>query len=60
MLSIRSLRGQVLQFKMEWHSKWLANMVLIPKPNGTMLMCMDMTDLNKICIKDSFPLPLID
>ncbi|XP_062091811.1 uncharacterized protein LOC133797783 [Humulus lupulus] len=39
---------------------WLANPVLVPKPNGTWRMCIDFTDLNKACPKDCFPLPRID
>ncbi|XP_021856710.2 uncharacterized protein [Spinacia oleracea] len=39
---------------------WVANVVLVPKPNGTWRMCVDYTDLNKACPKDSFPLPKID
>ena len=30
------------------------------KVNDKWRMCMDFTDLNKICPKDSFPLPRID
>ena len=29
------------------YSKWLANVVLVPKKNGKMRMCIDFTDLNK-------------
>ena len=38
----------------------LANVVLVKKANGKWRMCMDFTDLNKACPKDSFPLPRID
>jgi hypothetical protein len=41
-------------------SKWLANVVLVPKKNRKMRMCIDFTDLNKACKKDPFPLPRID
>ncbi|PKU62402.1 hypothetical protein MA16_Dca028415 [Dendrobium catenatum] len=39
---------------------WLANVVMVRKTNGTWRMCVDYTDLNKACPKDSFPLPRID
>ena len=39
---------------------WLANIVLVKKANGKWRMCVDFTDLNKACPKDSFPLPRID
>ena len=42
------------------YPKWLANVVLVKKANGKWRMCMDFTDLNKACPKDSFPLPTID
>ncbi|GAA0185807.1 hypothetical protein LIER_33095 [Lithospermum erythrorhizon] len=39
---------------------WLANVVLVPKPNGTWGMCMDFTNINKAHLKDCYPLPNID
>ena len=42
------------------YTTWLANVVLVKKPNGKWRMCIDYTDLNKACPKDSYPLPSID
>ncbi|KAL0423962.1 UNVERIFIED_CONTAM: Transposon Ty3-G Gag-Pol polyprotein [Sesamum radiatum] len=42
------------------YPEWLANVVLVPKPNGKWRMCIDFTDLNKACPKDSYLLPRID
>ena len=42
------------------YSEWLANVVMIKKANGKWRMCIDFTDLNQACPKDSFPLPRID
>ncbi|KAL5575126.1 hypothetical protein UlMin_016825 [Ulmus minor] len=39
---------------------WLANVVLVKKANGNWRVCVDFTDLNRACPKDSFPLPRID
>ena len=39
---------------------WLANTVVVKKKNGKWRVCIDFTDLNKACPKDSFPLPHID
>ncbi|KAK0578135.1 hypothetical protein LWI29_005686 [Acer saccharum] len=42
------------------YPKWVANVVLVKKKNSQWRMCVDFTDLNKACPKDSFPLPRID
>ncbi|KAL0448681.1 UNVERIFIED_CONTAM: hypothetical protein Slati_1424500 [Sesamum latifolium] len=42
------------------YPEWLANVVLVPKSNGKRRMCIDFTNLNRTCLKDSFPLPMID
>jgi len=42
------------------YPKWLPNVVLVKKANGKWRMCVDSTDLNKACPKDSYPLPSID
>ncbi|RVW27944.1 Transposon Ty3-I Gag-Pol polyprotein [Vitis vinifera] len=39
---------------------WLANMVVVPKKEGKWWVCVDYTNLNNACPKDSFPLPRID
>ena len=42
------------------YPEWLANVVLVKKANGKWRMCVDFTNLNKACPKDSYPLPSID
>ena len=39
------------------YPEWISNVVLVKKANGKLRMCVDFTDLNKACPKDSFPLP---
>ncbi|KAL5577285.1 hypothetical protein UlMin_018984 [Ulmus minor] len=39
---------------------WIANVVLVKKANRNWRVCVDFTDLNRACPKDSFPLPRID
>ena len=34
--------------------------MVVPKKGGKWHICVDYTDLNEACQKDSFPLPLID
>ena len=43
-----------------YYPEWLANVVMVKKANGNWRMCIDFTDLNNACPKDSFPLPRID
>ncbi|GFY95348.1 hypothetical protein Acr_10g0007330 [Actinidia rufa] len=38
---------------------WLANIIVTPKKGEKWRVCVDFTDLNKVCPKDSFPLPKI-
>ena len=35
--------------------KWLANVVLVKKANGTWRICIDFIDINRAYPKDSFP-----
>ena len=43
-----------------YYPDWLANVVIVKKANGKWRMCVDFTNLNKACHKDSYPLPCID
>ena len=42
------------------YPEWLANMVMVNKANRKWKICIDYTNLNKACPKDSFSLPRID
>ena len=42
------------------YPKWLANVVMVKKPNEKWRICIDYIDLNKTCLKDSFPILRID
>ena len=42
------------------YPEWLANIVMVPKKNGSWRMCIDFTTLNKFFPKDEFPLPRIE
>ena len=42
------------------YPEWLANVALVKKANGKWRLCIDFTDINRACPKDSFPLPRID
>jgi hypothetical protein len=42
------------------HPTWIANLVVVPKANGSGRLCVDFTSLNKAYPKDPYPLPRID
>ena len=51
----------VVKFIQEvYYPDWLANVVMVKKANSKWRMCVDFTDLNKACPKDSYLLPRID
>ena len=61
--SINEEVGKLLQAgvirEVEYH-EWLANVMLVKKSNGKWRLCIDFTDINKACPKESFPLSRID
>ena len=43
-----------------YYPDWLANVIMVKKANSKWRICMNFTDLNKACPKDSYLLPRID
>ena len=43
-----------------FYPEWLANTVVVKKKSGQWWVCVDFTDLNKVCPKDPFPMSRID
>ena len=43
-----------------YYLDWLANVVMVKKTNGKWRMCVNFTDLNKVCPNDSYPYVLVD
>jgi len=43
-----------------YYPDWLANVVMVKKASEKLRICVDFMDLNKVCPKDSYPLPQID
>ena len=42
------------------HSRWLANVVPVRKKRGEIRICIDFRNLNKVSLKDNYPLPKMD
>ena len=43
-----------------YYPDWLANVVMVKKANRKWRMCVDFTDLNRACPKDSYSLTRVD
>ena len=39
---------------------WISSMVVVPKKNGTLRICLDPQDLNKAILREHYPLPTIE
>lgn len=61
-----TLKEEVDKLKVNWlihdalNPEWVSNHVLVKKENRKWRTCIDYSDLNKGCPKDSFPLSRID
>ena len=61
-----AVREEVARFKQAgaikevFYPEWLANTVVVKKKSGKWRVCVDFTDLSKVCSKDPFPMPKID
>ena len=42
------------------YSTWILNIVLVKKKKKQIRVCLNFHDLNNVCLKDDFPLPLIE
>ena len=41
-------------------TEWCAPIVVVPKPNGKIRLCVDFTKLNGNVLRENFPLPTTD
>ena len=39
---------------------WISSMVVVPKKNGTLRICLDPKDINKAILREHYPLPMIE
>ena len=51
---------QVGVIKEVFYPEWLANTVVMKKKSVKWRVCVNFTNLNKVCPKDPFPVPQID
>ncbi|GJR35914.1 reverse transcriptase domain-containing protein [Tanacetum coccineum] len=62
---IQELSGQLQELKDKGfirpsHSPWGAPMLFVKKKDGSLSMCIDYRELNKLTVKNRYPLPRID
>ena len=46
--------------KVDIPTDWCAGMVVVPKPDGRIRLCVDLTKLNESVLRETYPLPKID
>ena len=46
--------------KVDEPTEWCAGMVVVPKPNAKVHICVDLTKLNESTLREFYPLPSVD
>nr|XP_049586080.1 uncharacterized protein K02A2.6-like [Syngnathus scovelli]XP_049586090.1 uncharacterized protein K02A2.6-like [Syngnathus scovelli]XP_049586092.1 uncharacterized protein K02A2.6-like [Syngnathus scovelli]XP_049586103.1 uncharacterized protein K02A2.6-like [Syngnathus scovelli] len=54
------MESQGVISKLEESTEWCAGMVVVPKPNGKVRICSDLTELNKSVQRERHPLPAVE
>ena len=57
---LNDLLDQGIIEKVEGPTEWLSPLVVVPKPNNDIRICMDMREANTAVLRERFPLPNID
>ena len=57
---IGELEKQGVIAKVETPTAWISNCIAVRKPNGSVRVCIDPSDLNKAIQRNHYPLPKID
>ena len=57
---IGELEKQGVIAKVETPTAWISNCIAVRKPNGSVRVCIDPSDLNKTIQRNHYPLPTID
>ena len=58
-MDIKKLLEADLIFPMD-NTEWVSPIIVVPKKNKQLCICIDYKQLNKATIKDYYPLPFID
>ena len=58
--NIDELEDQGVIAKVDTHTPWISNCLAVRKPNASVRVCIDPSDLNKAIRRNHFPLPTID
>ena len=57
---LRSMEKEGLISKVDEPQEWLSNIVITPKPNGDVRICLDAREINKALIRTKFAIPTVD
>ena len=55
---INRLREAGFIYKIE-HTKWVSPLVIVPKKNGKLRVCVNLKKVNAATIQDHYPLPCV-
>ncbi|GJW45621.1 hypothetical protein Tco_0077267 [Tanacetum coccineum] len=56
---VKEVRNARILQEIRYHT-WVANIVIVKKTDEAWRMCVDFTEINKVCPKDCYPPPYID
>ena len=57
---LKELLNQGITEKIEGPTEWLSHLVVVPKPNDDIRICVDMREAHTAVLRERFPLPKID
>jgi hypothetical protein len=58
--TLGDLNNQGIIVPVQVPTPWISSMVVVPKKNGTLRICLDPQDLNKAIQREHYPLPTIE
>ena len=58
--ALEDLESREIVARVTTPTPWISSMVVVPKPNGTLRICLDPKDLNRALQRENYPLPTIE